>query len=295
MKSLFIPAIWILLILIAYPATCQNDTTIYFGANGKLNPSGEIQSKREIKFKKSAKIESTVSVLTDVGWNKSFTERIEIDREGIYHIRQIGEGKGVTFDRRFDPQSDGTFRFTEYREGEKLRTGITLSKMPLVLHGEVTEYYRDGKIRSVSQFRNNELISNQNWLENGEKYIDNIYYSVDEVPLLSGGTGRLHQHVLEAFRNSGIDFTAISGNILMGFVVTEDGKMEGIRVVKGLTPQLNGVAVSALKTIMTSWKPAQLNGKTVRYFHLFPINFISREVLFQSLEFDGSMLHYDRN
>ena len=51
---------------------------------------------------------------------------------------------------------------------------------PLLFEGEVTEFYSNGNKKSISVYKNNELVWNKNWLENGEKYIDNIFYSVDK-------------------------------------------------------------------------------------------------------------------
>jgi hypothetical protein len=118
---------------------------------------------------------------------------------------------------------------------------------------------------------------------------------VDEEPMLSGGNFILHQHVRQVLKDSGLDFSSVSGNILLGFVIMETGEMAGIRVMQGLGSQINGIAINALKSLGGKWKPARLNGREVRYFQLFPINFISRETNFQYMEFDGSRIHYDIN
>jgi hypothetical protein len=164
------------------------------------------------------------------------------------------------------------------------------------LNGEVTEYYDNGNLRSKSLYRNNELLTNENWLENGDRYIDSIFYSADEEPMLSGGNAKIHQHVRQVFNDTGLDFSSVSGNMLLGFVVMETGDIAGIRVIKGLSTQLNNIAVFALQTLDGKWKPARLNGKDVRYFQLFPINFISaQENNFDYMEFDGTMIHYNKN
>jgi hypothetical protein len=75
----------------------------------------------------------------------------------------------------------------------------------------------------------------------------------------------------------------------------ETGQIEGIRILKGITPSLNTVAFNSIKTLEGKWTPAKLGGKDVRYFQLFPINFIHRENRFESVEFNGSMLHWDIN
>jgi hypothetical protein len=279
---------------IASPVVGQNDTVVYFGTNGKLVNPAKAVVRKEIHYKSPTKIEEITYRRSNKDWARVNAEQIKIMKDSSFQIQSKSPGYKNIIKRVFFEKNKGTSRFQDISDEKLLRTGHASSKIPLILHGEVIDYYENGNIRSKSQFRNNELVSNQNWLENGEKYIDTIFYSVDEEPMLSGGNFKLHQHMRQAFVDSGLDFSTVSGNMLLGFVVMESGEIGGIRIVKGLGTQMNNIALSALKSLGGKWKPARLNGKDVRYYQLFPINFIHQEARFQSLEFDGSMLHYDK-
>lgn len=196
--------------------------------------------------------------------------------------------------RQYLPAGEGKWQFLEQVDGKLMRKGFTVNRFPLLLDGEVTDYYPGGKTRSVAQYRRNELQGNLNWLENGSQYIDSVFYSVDEEPMLTGGNLLLHQHMKKALEESGLDLTALTGNMVLGFVVMETGDLAGIRVIEGFNPRLNEVAVTALRNLDLKWKPAFLDGSPVRYFQLFPINFIYKEANFQSLDFDGWMIHYNK-
>jgi hypothetical protein len=119
------------------------------------------------------------------------------------------------------------------------------------------------------------LVSNENWLPNGNKYIDDVFYSVDSVAIFKPGNNVLHQHVLTALKDAKIDVNNVTGSIVVGFVVMEDGTIDGIRLLKGLGPKINEVVYQSIYTLPLrgNWNPAQLNGKTVRYFQVFPVNF----------------------
>jgi hypothetical protein len=189
----------------------------------------------------------------------------------------------------------GYFNLPTGRIKEFKRTGITKTKIPLLFQGEVIDYYDNGDKKSVSVYNNNELISNENWKENGEKYIDNIFYSVEQEPGFLPGIDSLHIHVLETFRESQIDLTQVEGRITVGFVVMEDGTIDGIRMEKGLGQDLDELALKAMNNLPGEWQPAQLDGNSVRYYQLFPINFIYKKHDFEYLDLKGNMLYWEIN
>lgn len=274
----------------------QNDTVFYFGPNGKMNPEENPVLKKEIKYRG----EKRIRVITEKHAGDStrtvlFTERVSRKNPNYFTIRIKGQEFSERIERRFEPQPDGTFKFTDLQNERIKRTGCTLSKIPLIFHSEITEYYPDGKIKSISVYKNNELISNQNRKENGEKYIDNIFYSVEREPRFLRGTKALHQHVLKTFRESEIDLSQMEGRLVVGFVVMEDGTIDGIRIEKGLGLEMNNLALTAFHTLQGKWQPARLNGENVRFYQLFPINFIYREFDFDYLEMRGSMLYWEIN
>ena len=282
-------------LFLAIEGFSQKQAILYTGVNGKITREEDAIRKKETKVQSDRKVNSVTYALTDGQWQKQYREKIRKDRDETYQYNVKGPGISETFTRVFDHVSDSGVHFKDYMAGKKTKEGQALSKFPLVLHGEVTEYYPDGQVKSQSIYRNNELVSNQNWLPSGEKYIDNIFYSADREPLYSLGMGQMHRHFRQAFIQSGLDISHLTGRIIVGFVVMETGEIAGPRIVSGMTSGLNAIALEAAGTLMGKWQPAQLDGKEIRYFQTFPIQFMHRENIFQNVEFDGTMIHWDIN
>lgn len=288
--------VYILFIFLPFLLAGQNDTIFYFGPNGKMSSGENPVLRKEIKYRGKNRIRVTTEKKSDNGtWTFLFTERIVRKTPDLFHIRIKGQEFTERIVRRFKLQPEGLLRFTDLQNEQVKRTGFTLSKIPLLFHGEVVEFYANGNKKSASVYENNELISNQNRKENGEKYIDDIFYSVDREPRFLQGTQALHAHVLKTFRESKVDLSQMEGRLVVGFVVMEDGTIDGIRIEQGLGLDVNNLALTAFHTLQGTWQPARLNGENVRFYQLFPINFIYREFDFDYLEMRGSMLYWEIN
>lgn len=285
----------ILLLVLPFISSGQSDTLIFFGPNGKMGQNQVNVIKKEINWPNKKKVRIKTWKMEDGNEMLLFTENITIKKSGLYNIKIHGQEFSEKIIRSFEEQTDGLFRFTEYHNNQVRRTGVTRSKVPLVFHGEVKEFYSGGNIKSVSVYENNELISNKNWKENGDTYIDNVFYSVDTEPRFLRGTNILHSHVLKQFQNSGIDLSQLEGRIVVGFVITEKGNIKGIRIEQGIGSELNNIAVQAMTSLLGEWQPARLHGKEVRFYQLFPINFIYHQADFDFLELKGSTLYWEIN
>jgi hypothetical protein len=285
----------ILILIFPFLVFGNSDTIIYFGPNGKLNSDQVKVIKKEISRRSNKKVRIKTWKIEEGNQMLLFTENIIIRKSGLHNIRIDGQEFSENVSRSFEVKPDGLFLFTERHNNQVKRTGTTRSKIPLIFHGEVKEYYPNGTIKSESVYENNELISNKSWKENGEPYIDNVFYSVDSEPRFLRGTNRLHSHVLKQFKNSGIDLSQLEGRIVVGFVVMENGTIKGIRIEQGIASQLNNIAVQAMNSLLGEWQPARLNGKEVRFYQLFPINFIYHQADFDFLEMKGSMLYWEIN
>jgi hypothetical protein len=295
MKTLISSVFFLVLLTLAVISTAQHDTVVYTGINGRLTAEDKADTRKEINYHSPSRIEILTSKWSGKKWDGILNEKATKIGENSYRIQNKTEKKSKPLLWNYVKQPDGSFLFSEYKDKKLIRSGRTLLRFPLIFDGETVDYYENGQMKSRSEFRVDELISNRNWLENGENYIDSIFYSVDEEPTLAGGNVKLHQHVLQAFKNTGLDFSSVTGNLLLGFVVMENGEIRGIRVLKSLSPQINGIAVKAIQTLDGIWKPAKLNGKPVRYFQLFPINFINKAAVFDHMEFDGYLIYYDKS
>lgn len=251
-----------------------HDAVTFIGVNGKITTSDQAI----YKYQTSASRKST-TVITYLkshdDWKKINSEQYRIKNDSTYEIKANGAGVPGSMIRTYKKQSGGVWKFREMVKGKIIREGYTISLIPVLLHGEVTEYYSNGNIKSKSVYKDNELVSNENWLPNGNKYIDNVFYSVDSAAIFIAGDKVLHQHVLEALKEAKLDNNNTVGSIVVGFVVMENGTIDGIRILKGLDQKINNVIYQSIYTLplIGSWIPARLKGNTVRYFQIFPVNF----------------------
>ena len=270
----------------------QNDTTIYFGVNGKVDLVEKTEIKKEIKYKLFKKIKVNTYKADEDSWHFLFSEKIKFVDDSTFKIKIKSDEFSGRVKRRFEKQENGIYKFTDWLDDRIKRVGFSKTKIPLIFEGEVTDFYANGRIKSVSQYKNNELLTNKNWLPNGDPDVDDIFYSVDSGPLFDDGVGVLHQHILKTYKDSGIDVADVAGKLVVGFVVRTDGTIDGIRIIKGITGSVNAVALLSFQTLPGVWEPAKLNNRDVNYFQVFPINFITPQYDFDYLQMKGSMLYW---
>jgi antitoxin component YwqK of YwqJK toxin-antitoxin module len=170
---------FILILIPLYSQGAKNDTLWFFGVNGRISDIKQKEVKKEINYRSANRINVTTYKNIEDEWQEVYEERIRKQKDLIWEIRVKGEDFSGQVNRKFEQVRDSLYKFTDVVENRVKRTGYTKTKIPLVFQGRVTEYYPNGNKKSISEYRNNELVSNQNWLENGEPYIDNIFYSVD--------------------------------------------------------------------------------------------------------------------
>lgn len=295
-KSIFTLRIVALLsfFFVAIAVFSQEESVIYIGVNGKLTTIDHAVYMQKINVKSLLSTSVQTFMLKDTKWGKICSEEYKKLNDTTYQIKGKGANIPSTTIRAFVRQTDKSFKFRDNVKGQIVRSGFATSIIPLLLHGQVTEYYPNGNRKSVSEYNNNELVSNMNWNENGDKYIDNIFYSVDSYPTFNSGNKALHDHVIKGLKDADIDASEISGSLVVGFVVMEGGTIEGIKIIKGLGPTINNVVYESFSTLNQkgNWIPAQLNNQKVRYFQVFPINFIYKQLQFEFAEMRGSTLHY---
>lgn len=273
-----------LFVLSSKSSYSQKESVIYIGTNGKLTTIGHAVQMHKILTQSTKQTTIQTYQLNDAKWEKLYSEKYKMLNDSTYQIRRAGRNSKGTFFRTFRRLPDKTFEFRDMAKKNIVRSGFAKSVVPLLLHGQVTEFYPEGNKKSISEYSENELITNENWEENGDRYIDDIFYSTDTYPAFKPGTKVLNDHLIKSFKDAGIDFTSIVGQMTIGFVVMEDGTIDGVKVIKGMGPNINGIACQAFKSLKGAWTPAKLNNENVRYFQVFPINFINKETHFQFAE-----------
>ena len=284
--------IYLIILLLPMVSAGQKDTVYIFGVNGKLNPSGKQDMMKKVDFKGRGKVKIKSYKNTEQGWLLGFTEKLKPQNDSVYDVQIKSDEFTGKLTRTFKPLYDGRFGFTDRLNTVIKRTGITTQKAPLILDGEMRERYNSGAEKSISVYTNNELVSNKTWLPDGTQLVDNIFYSVDSEPLFEPGISFLNQQIRKAIKDAKFDLLTVEGRMVVGLVITKDGKIGGVQIVKGISQTLNGILADAFSKLEGAWIPAKLNGKPVSYFLIFPINFIYNKYDFDYLEMKKGMMYW---
>jgi TonB family protein len=65
----------------------------------------------------------------------------------------------------------------------------------------------------------------------------------------------------------------IQGEVILGFTVDTEGKSSKIKILKGLTDDLNKEAMKVFSEINFTWYPAYVGGESITCKYKYPINF----------------------
>lgn len=275
---------------------CTGQELYFYGPNMRpVQDEEKALFVKEILKKSENKYVIETRVLSDTIWKHLKRQKIRVDREGILRIR--------TKDNRFFPRrifrtlssaGQGIYTFVETYKKEEIRSGSSSTYLPLTLEGIVTEYYNNGIQKSVSVYHNNQLQTNQNWLPDGKPYIDSIFYSTDKEPEYLPGVAYFQSSLIQKMAEAKVNLDEYDDDIVIGWVVMENGQIDGVIPLKGKSRELNQILVESIAAIPGEWEPAVLNGKPVRYFMSIPLTIFHHEAKFQEVEYSWGVLHYNR-
>ncbi len=99
-------------------------------------------------------------------------------------------------------------------------------------------------------------------------------FIVEQSPEFPGGTSALMQFLAKNIKYPAAAARAnVQGKVFVQFVVSKQGKIRDLRILKGIGFGCDEEAVRVV-SIMPDWKPAQQNGQNVAVQYNLPINFI---------------------
>lgn len=279
------------------PLTASDNPEVYFyAANDRPSPEEQAILKKEVIHQSDRKAWLHTYIRSEFSnWEILKTERIRIKSSGEHRVAlYIGGLRQQTTIRTFTKNMDLNYYFEERREGVLVRKGQTRSQIPLHLEGLVTEYHVNGQKKSESYYRDNQLVWNRNWLKNGEKYIDTIFFSVDTWPQYREGEIAMKAYINNYIIDSKFYSNDLHGTVLLGFVIMENGELSGVHLVNDPMPGISGIVMAALQTLPGEWEPAVLDNRKVRCYMTFPVNFKTRDVMqFESVQMVGNMIFYN--
>ena len=287
----------ILIILVFSLNSMGQEGTYYYGANSKpVSQLSDAVSYKEVKKKSEKKYVIEKYQIKEGIWKKVGKEKVKIESD---ENQTIHYNDNTIFSKKFyrsmEKVGPGSYLFNESTLNGEIRNGSSSAFLPLHLEGNVVEYHPNRKIKSRSLYHDNQLISNENWLSDGTKYIDSIFYSVDMEPEYKMGDNFFKTYLIKNLQKSKIDLTQIEDLVTLGWVVMANGELASPITLTGKSRQLNEFLVKTISEMPGDWTPALLDGIAVRYFMSIPLNFMQREARFQEIDFSpGGVMHYNK-
>jgi hypothetical protein len=294
MKHLLLSCLFLIL---AFSQSIAQPRMYYYGINSRpvKNITEAITYEEVIQRSDTKYIIKTYQLLQGQ-WKQVKKEKISVTGDFTQTIKYYADTwfpKKIY--REFEAVGQKEFLFKESTSTGLIRTGSSSSYLPLHLEGLLTQYHPNGELKSKSVYSDNQLVSNENWLSNGSKYIDTVFYSVDEEPEYQMGDDFFKSFLIRKLEESKIDLTQIQDEVVIGWVVMKDGTLDGIITTKGKSRQLNEFLVNTIAELPGTWTTARLNGSPVRYYMSIPLNFMQREARFQEIDLTpGGVMHYNK-
>lgn len=106
--------------------------------------------------------------------------------------------------------------------------------------------------------------------------IQKIHHAVEVMPIYGGdpSTERIKSDLesLIYYPEKAIK-NGIEGKVFIRFIVSDDGSVKDLSVIRSVDPELDKIAVEAVKSLPDSWQPATLEGRPVSCWFILPVNF----------------------
>ena len=291
--------------MFVYPSHSSAQDAVYYydGGFGVVDDAADATYKREVTQRIGPGVKVTRFVRGAASgkqgaeadaWVKEEQYRAKI-KDGAWVIRKSAEmflpDRVI---RTFRQTGGGLYLFSDSLQGKSIiRRGTASRVMPLHLQDTVYEYYDNGRLKSLTVYDKNQMLSSESWLKDGEKYYDNLHRYVDREPEHTYGQVYFRAHILNAFKEAQIDVNKLNGYTEIGWVVMPDGSAVGFHGLGGSLSPVNEVIIKAIREMPGEWVPARLNNRPVRYHMVLPFNFMDVSDGFQNVEMVGGMLFYD--
>lgn len=104
----------------------------------------------------------------------------------------------------------------------------------------------------------------------GELMVEPIIEFPDKEPIFPGGTAEMASYINKSIELPNYIPDYDQGTVYVSFVVNKDGSIQDVKVLRGLSNELNKAAIAVVKS-MPHWTPGESNGKPVRVRFTLPI------------------------
>ena len=102
---------------------------------------------------------------------------------------------------------------------------------------------------------------------------ETVNSTVDEMPVPPGGIAGLTNYMIQNLKYpTAAKEAKVQGMVVVSFIVTSEGKVEGIEILRGIGSGCDEEAVRVISQSGT-WTPAKKEGKTVATKMTLPVQF----------------------
>ena len=202
---------------------------------------------------------SNVAKAIQNAWENEFTDKTK--KEAL--LDEIVFGTSSDFKVRQDITDDSDKTITNNIDEIEETTGIVeIIKDPIKKKKEILI---DGK-KVVVETNTIPIIVD----ENTEP--DTIYAVPQTPALFTGGQTAMKQFFMKNIQMPEGNGILVKGKVFVRFMVSKNGQLSRIYLVKGLTEACNKEALRVIK-LMPAWMPAMEDGENVNSWHTLPIYF----------------------
>jgi len=267
----------LILCLNSWTIFAQQSGTFYFSIHGDNCDKNFAKTKLVISKIENNTFKEYLSVKIDNRWEPqpNYYTSYTYENDSVIIINDFYNNKICNTKRRiYKKQNNELYSFVDVKNDTITMKGTALSLLPFKLDGEVIDYYKNGSKRSETIYKNNRIVSNKRWKENGENDISNVfqYEEVEIEPKFKDGS-------LSEFIHNEIKYPEealkkhIKGRVTLQMIVMEDGSVDGVKIITPVHPLLDNEAVRVLMASSKKWNPAKIDNSPVRVSYYIPINF----------------------
>jgi len=259
----------LLITLISFRVSGQNDTSIYFSKFGYTVPSiNEAESYATFTINKKNKMSLSTFIKKDNKW-QSYSI-INITKKSDSSFLMTSDLKQIRVFHRID----SGYIIRDYQDSKILQTGFSKLIFPLIRYGLWKSYdTQTGTIENEDVYYNDELIFYKYWLSN-HSFIQDSARVIDTIAKFRGG-----DPAIISFINSNVVYPEeakrnnIQGRVIVRFMVTASGDIVGAKVMNKVDKALGDEAIRVIILTRGKWRPAKSGDKNVNCFFSAPVTF----------------------
>lgn len=275
MKKVFVS---LFLMFFAGNVFSQRDTIIYYSRHEKLmlQKSGATRYDKIMKEKDGTYTIKTYGI-NQGSWREVNKQTIQQVNDSTYWLLHTWKNKTDTTIRIFS-KADSGFLIKEYNNGKLRLTGISSMIFPVIRESKWISYYANGLIASESYYKNNQLLKNRNWNESGEEGISDVFTFSDTMPEFKGGEAAMFKFLAnETKYPAEAAKINMQGRVIVQFIVMEDGRVDGVKILRGICSSLDSESIRVVKSMSGKWNPGTIDGKRVRVYFVLPLVYSLKE------------------